>query len=108
MSGRGWNKNDQQQILLDIHVGEGVGGEPCQHRGEARAGLPGGHQQHRVGGRVSSAGHQQWHQNGAKNQDGLTNNATWFCSLHPCANARHKQGEKKIFCGSDNYEIHVL
>ena len=60
MSGRGQNKNDQQQILLDIHVGEGVGGEPGQHRGEARAGQPGGHQrQHCVGGQVTSAGHQQ-------------------------------------------------
>ena len=44
---------DQQQILLDIYVGKGVGGEPGQHRGEARAGQPGGHQQHRVGGRVT-------------------------------------------------------
>ena len=58
MSGRGRNQNDQQQILLDIYVGEGVRSEPGQHRGEARAGLPGGHQQlkqHRVGGRVTSA-----------------------------------------------------
>ena len=58
MSGRGRNQNDQQQILLDIYVWEGVRSEPGQHRGEARAGLPGGHQQlkqHRVGGRVTSA-----------------------------------------------------
>ena len=47
---------------------------------------------------------------GAKNSDGDTNDATKHMVLHPCANERHKQVdiEEKIFCSSDNYEIHVL
>ena len=106
MSGRGRNQNDQQPILLDVYVGEGVGGEPGQHRGEARAGQPGGHQQHRVEGRVTSAGHQQRHRNGAKNPDGVTNDVTWFCT-HVQMQDTNREREK-IFCGSDNYEIHVL